>query len=405
VRALEEAPFVDVFSPEFTDEPAAVVDDVRARSGVVRTPIGAMAIRRDLVQSLLSDRRLRSAVPDIVRMQGVIDGPIHDLVGDSLLANEGAEHARIRRLVNRSFTPRAIDPHRPAMRGILEALLAPLAGHGRVELMAEVADHYPIQVMCALLGIPDEDHDQFARWNKAITWVLSFELANHLDEARWGVEQMDAYVAGLVAQRRRDPRDDLVTALVQAEEAGDRLSDGELRALIGGLLFAGFDTTRNQLGLAMAMFAERPDQWATLVERPDLVDRAVDEVMRVSGAVGAAPRFTLEDIEVDGYRLPAGTLVVLSLAAANHDPAAFADPGDVDITAARDPHHTFGGGPHYCLGANLARAEMQEALRQLTALMPTFCLDGEPTWRSPMGIFGPETLPLRFPARPAHPPT
>ena len=397
MTALDQAPFVDIFSPELNDQPATFVDDLRARSGVVRTPIGALVIRRDLVQALLSDRRLRSAVPDIVRMQGVTDGPIHELISDSLLAKEGTEHARIRTLVNRSFTPRAIDPHRPAMRGILEALLAPLAGRGRVELMDEVADHYPIQVMCALLGVPDEDHDQFARWNKAITWVLSFELTSHLDEARGGVEQMDAYVAGLIAQRRREPRDDLVTSLVQAEEAGDRLSDGELRALIGGLLFAGFDTTRNQLGLAMALFADRPDQWAALVERPDLVTRAVDEVMRVSGAVGAAPRVTLEDVDVDGYLLPTGTLVVLSLSSANHDPAAFAAAGDFDITAVRDPHHTFGGGPHYCLGANLARAEMQEALLQLTALMPTFALDGTPTWRSPMGIFGPETLPLRFP--------
>lgn len=400
MRALEEAPFVDVFSPEFNDEPAPVVDELRARSGVVRTPVGAMVIRRDLVGSLLSDRRLRSAVPDIVRLQGVTGGPISDLVGDSLLAKEGPGHARIRTLVNRSFTPRAIDPHRPVMRGILEGLLAPLAERDSVELMAEVADHYPIQVMCALLGVPDEDHDQFARWNKAITWVLSFELATHLDEARWGVEQMDAYVAGLIAQRRSEPRPDLVTALVQAEEAGDHLSDGELRALIGGLLFAGFDTTRNQLGLAMALFAERPDQWAALVERPDLVTRAVDEVTRFSGAVGAAPRFTLEEIEIDGYRLPTGTLVILSLTAANHDPTAFALPGELDITVPRDPHHSFGGGPHYCLGANLARAELQEALLQLTALMPTFALDGDPVWRSPVGIFGPESLPLRYsPAR------
>jgi hypothetical protein len=398
VRALDEAPFVDVFSPDFNADPALVVDELRDRSGVVRTPIGAMVIRRDLVQGLLSDRRLRSAVPDIVRMQGVVDGPIHELVGDSLLAKEGAVHARIRKLVNRSLTPKAVDRHRPAMRRILGALLAPVVEEGRVELVGEVADHYPIRVMCELLGVPDEDHDRFAAWNKAITWVLSFELGMHLDEARWGVDQMDAYVDGLIAQRRESPQDDLVTSLVEAEEAGDRLSDGELRALLGGLLFAGFDTTRNQLGLAMALFAEHPDQWAALVERPELVVGAVDEVMRVSSAVGVAPRFTLEDVEVGGYLIPTGTLLALSLTAANYDPAAFTEPRAVDVAATRAPHHSFGGGPHYCLGANLARAEMQEALLQLAAVMPTFALDGEPTWRSPLGIYGPETLPLRFPA-------
>ena len=180
MRALDEAPFVDVFSPDFEGAAVAVVDEMRPRSGVVRTPLGAMVIRRDLVGELLSDRRLRSAIPDIVRMQGVTDGPIHDLIGESLLAKEGTEHGRLRKLVNRSFTPRAVDPHRPVMRRILGGLLAPLADRGRVELMAEVADHYPIQVMCALLGVPEEDHDRFTAWNKAITWVLSFELGTHL---------------------------------------------------------------------------------------------------------------------------------------------------------------------------------------------------------------------------------
>ena len=398
MRALEEAPFLDVFSPEFTADPAPVVDEMRASTSLVRTPIGVLVIRRDVVQALLADRRLRSAVPDIVRMQGVTDGLIFDLVGDSLLAQEGTEHARLRTLVNRAFTPRAVDPHRPVMREILRDLLAPLPERGRCELMAEVADHYPIQVMCALLGVPGEDHEDFARWNKAITWVLSFELGSHLEEVQWGVGQMDAYVARLIAERRREPRDDMVTTLVQAEEAGDRLSDGELRALISGLLFAGFDTTRNQLGLAMSLFAERPDQWALLVERPELVSQVVEEVMRVSSAVGIAPRLTVEDVEVADFIVPAGTMISLSLAGANYDPTAFVDPRDFDVTADRAPHHAFGGGPHYCLGANLARAEMQEALLQLTALMPTFALDGEPTWRTPMGIFGPETLPIRFPA-------
>jgi cytochrome P450 len=127
------------------------------------------------------------------------------------------------------------------------------------------------------------------------------------------------------------------------------------------------------------------------------VARAVDEVMRITSAVGVAPRLAVDDVEIDGYLVPAGTMVALSLTAANYDPGAFTDPHKLDITSIRAPHHSFGGGPHYCLGANLARAEMQEALLQLTVLMPIFTLDGAPTWRSPMGIFGPETLPLRFP--------
>ena len=396
MKALEDAPFVDVFSEGFRADPGAILDPLRSETGLVRTPVGTSVIRRDLVQSLFSDRRLRSAVADLVRMQGVTEGVIHDLVTNSLLATEGPQHARIRRMVNRAFTPRAVDPHRQVIADTLRTLLDPFADRGSCEFMAEVADHYPIQVMCALLGVPDADHEDFATWNKAMTWVLSFDLTSHLEEAAWGAEQMNAYVGRLIDERRRQPRDDMVTALAQVEDGGDRLSDLELRSLIAGLLFAGFDTTRNQLGLAMALFADHPDQWALLVERPELAPSAVEEVMRVSGAVTVAPRIAAEDVAIDGYLVPAGTMVALATGAANFDPAAYLAAREVDITASREPHLTFGGGPHYCLGANLARAEMQEALTLLAERMPTFALDGEPTWRSPFGIFGPETLPLRF---------
>lgn len=401
MSALEDAPFVDVFSDEFRADPGAILDPLRSGTGVIRTPVGASVIRRDLVQSLFSDRRLRNSVADIVHMQGVTDGVIHDLVTNSLLATDGPQHARIRRMVNRAFTPRAVDPHRQVIRDILGALLDPLAGRGSCEFMAEVADHYPIQVMCALLGVPDDDHEDFATWNKAMTWVLSFELTTHLEEAAWGAQQLDAYVGRLIDERRENPRDDMVTALAQVEDGGDCLTDLELRSLIAGLLFAGFDTTRNQLGLAMALFADHPDQWALLVERPELAPSAVEEVMRFGGAVTVAPRVTVEDVVIDGCLVPAGTMVALATGAANFDPAVYLAAYELDITAIREPHLTFGGGPHYCLGANLARAEMQEALTLLAERMPTFALDGEPTWRSPFGIFGPETLPLRFAAEPA----
>jgi cytochrome P450 len=399
VKSLDDAPFVDIFSAAPTgarDDLVDVIDDLRRTTGVVRTPVGAMVIRRDLVQGLLADRRLGTAMLQIAAIQGVTEGIVHDLLRNSLLVVEGDDHGRIRRLVNRAFTPRAVDRHRPVMREIVGSLLDPVAGRGRCEFMSEVADHYPIRVMCHLLGVPDEDLGEFTAWARAVTWVLSFALSAHREEAEWGAAQLDAYVGRLVESRRRQPGDDMVTELVQAEEAGDRLSDWELRALIGGLLFAGFDTTRNQLGLALALFCDHPDQWALLGSDPSLAARAVDEVMRFAGAVRAVPRVVVEPLAVDGYELQVGTIVALSTGAANRDPAAFADPGTFDITVAREPPLTFGGGPHYCLGANLARAEMQEALAAMAARMPSIALDGEPTWREPMGIFGPETLPLRF---------
>jgi cytochrome P450 len=183
---------------------------------------------------------------------------------------------------------------------------------------------------------------------------------------------------------------------VQAEEAGDRLSDEELQSLIASLLFAGYDTTRNQLGLAMWLFAQYPDQWDLLAKRPELATRAVEEIMRFRGAVAVAPRVVAEDFELNGYHFTAGTMLSLSTGAANHDPVVYHDPYRFDISVEREPQLTFGGGPHYCLGASLARAEMQEALPMFADRLPGLALDGEPTWRPPFGIYGPETLPVTF---------
>jgi hypothetical protein len=396
MKSIEDAPFLDMFSAEFQADPTTAIDGLRAQSWLVRTPIGGLAIGRAQVQGLLADRRLRSSVPDIVRMQGVTDGVLFDRLSTSVLALEGEDHIRLRKLVSRAFTPRAVDVHRADMRETLDRLVAPIRGVGRCDFMAAVAEHYPIEVMCHLLGVPDADHEDFARWNRAITWALSFQLAEHRADVEWGLAHMEDYVSGLMTERRLHPREDLVTALVQAEEADDRLSDQEVRSMISALLFAGYDTTRNQLGLAVWLFAEHPDQWELLAADPQLAPRAVEEVMRFRGAVAVAPRMVAEDLELDGYRLSAGTMLALSTAAANHDPAAYDAPLTFDITAEREAHFTFGGGPHYCLGASLARAEMQEALPIVAASMPGLALDGEPTWRPPFGIFGPETLPIRF---------
>jgi len=396
VKTIEDAPYLDIFSEEFQADPPTMVEALRQQSWLVRTPIGGLAIGRNQVQALLADRRLRSSVPDIVRMQGVTDGPLYDALTTSVLALEGEAHVRVRKLVSRAFTPRAVDVHREDMRATLDKLVAPLTKIGRCDFMEAVAEHYPIEVMCHVLGVPDEDHEEFARWNRAITWALSFQLGEHLDDVQWGMEQMFEYAAGLMADRRRAPQDDLVTALVHAREADDRLSDDEVLMMIAALLFAGYDTTRNQLGLAMWMFTEFPEQWKLLAADPSLAPRAVEEVMRYRGAVAVAPRIVAEDLVFDGYSLPAGTLLSLSTSAANHDPDVYIEPMTFDITVERETHYTFGGGPHYCLGASLARAEMQEALPILAAAMPELALDGEPTWRPPLGIFGPETLPIRF---------
>ncbi len=398
MRTLDEAPFVDLFSPEFQADPRSVIGPLREHTWVVRTPIGGMVIARDKVATLLADRRLRSSITDIVRMQGVT-GELADRMTGSILALEGEEHRRIRSLSNRAFTPRAVDRHRDDMRSTVSGLLDPIVDDGKCDFVDAIAEHYPITVMCHVLGVPDEDHEDFARWNKSVTWALSFSLAEHIDEVTEAFGHLDRYTRALIADRRANPRDDMVTAMIEAREADDQLTDDEVAGMIAALLFAGYDTTRNQLGLAMWLFTQHPDQWALLCGDPSLASSAVEEVMRVQGAVGAVPRFTTEGIEIDGWSIPAGTLLTLGTSAANHDPAAYDEPERFDITRNGQPHFTFGGGPHYCLGASLARAEMQEALPLLAAAMPDLALDGEPVWRPPMGIFGPDFLPLRWSVR------
>ena len=398
MRTLEEAPFLDPFAEEFQADPFGNIDRARAQSWLVRTPLGLLVVAREQVHKLLSDPRLQSALMQIVRLQGVNEGRLYDLVSSALLSMDGADHARIRGLVSRTFTPRAVEPYRPSMRALAEDLVERFVGAGECEFMADFADHYPIEVMCQLLGVPPEDHLRFARWGDDLTHVVSLDLSVHLDEVNEAVTGLNDYLDALIAERQAAPRQDLVSQLIAAGDDRDRLNPLELRALLGGLLFAGYDTTRNQLALAMAMFCEHPEQWRQLGDRPELVPVAVEEVMRVAGVISATPRVAVEDVELDGWRIPAWTLVLLSLSAANHDPAAFENPHGFDITADREHQLTFGGGPHFCLGANLARAEMQEALPVLARRLGPIALAGEPQWRPTIttGIFGPTRLPLRF---------
>jgi cytochrome P450 len=377
-------------------EAEKLLTDLRAVSSVVRNPLGATIIRREAVHKLLSDPRLVSSIPHLLRLQGVSEGRLADMMSSSVIAVDGDDHTRLRRLVSRAFTPRAASLHRPAMRALVAELTDGFAGRGRCEFVSEFADHYPVQVICEVLGVPRDDHELFARWGDALTFALSLQLSSHRDEVEQASQALSDYVERLVAARKVRPREDLVSNLVQASEDGDRLSPMELFSMIGGLLFAGYDTTRNQLGQAMVIFAQHPEQWALLGAHPELASGAVDEVMRLVGAVSGVPRVTLEDVEVDDWLIPASTLVFLLVASANRDEAFFDDPGGFDITRQGETHLTFGAGPHYCLGANLARAEMEEALTVLPRRLRDLRFESDPVWRVGTGILGPSELALAF---------
>lgn len=399
MRTLDDAPYLDFFTPEFEADPASVMRGIRAQSCLARTPIGALVVQHAMVESLLGDPRLDSSLLPIVRMQGLHEGPVFDLLSRALLSVDGEDHTRLRKLVSRAFTPRSVEHLRESMRALTHSLVDGFASRGQCEFMADFADHYPIQMICELLGVPREDYAQFGRWANGLTWVLSFELGARMAEITEAAAGLGEYMERFIEDRRRNPQDDLVTRLIEAEDDGDHLTPLELRAMIGALLFAGYDTTRNQLGIAMTLFTKHPEQWRILGDDPSRAPAAVEEVLRFMGTVTVAPRITREEITVDDYVIPAGTLLTLSTGAANHDPAAHDEPERFDITVDRpQPPLTFGGGPHYCLGANLARAEMQEALIILAQRLRDLRADGEPGWRPRSGIFGPTNVPLRFTA-------
>jgi cytochrome P450 len=255
--------------------------------------------------------------------------------------------------------------------------------------------------MCALIGAPREDWQHFAQWTDEIFKAFNFQPDATFDEAEimrsWS--ELDAYVDDMVAARRDALTDDLLSELIRAESDGDRLNLGELRMLVAGFLMAGTDTTRNQLAASVQVLCEHPDQWAKLGEQPELAMQAVEESMRHSPAVCIAPRTATEDAEIGGYMFQAGTFVIVNTFAANRDPAIYADADRFDITRSDVPAIlTFGGGAHYCLGANLARRELAEALIILTRRLRAPQRIAPAPWKSLLGMTGPTTLPIEFDA-------
>ncbi len=283
------------------------------------------------------------------------------------------------------------------MREVIERLVAPIAERGRGDLVGEVCEPYPIPIICELLGAPSADWQQFSRWASDVLRIFDTNLLDQIPLIVAAQDELEAYTLELIAERRSRPADDLLTALIAAEAGGDRLSSEELVMMVEAVIVGGTDTTRNQLGCAVAILVEHPEQWALLAERPELAGPAVEETMRLMGAVRGTGRIAAEDIEYRDVSFPAGTFISPAMAIANRDPTVWADPDRFDITRAPSgqPQLTFGSGIHYCLGASLARAELQEALPILARKLPDLRLDGPISWKpATVGIWGPDHLPI-----------
>jgi len=377
----------------------ATMRELRAQGWLASTPLGYVVLEREAAAHFLRSRSAEFPGMKIAEIFGIEDGPLYEEMRRNILHINGADHARLRGLVNPSFTPRAAERWRPAMRRFMDELLdAALAAGGAVDFVSAVAKPYPSLVIAAVLGAPLADAPRLHEWSN---WVQrQFDAPTLMAERprieRHVVELYD-YLDTLLDARRGDPGDDLISQLLAARaQDGDRLSDVELVNLVLDVLIGGIDTTQSQMAHALRLLVEHPDQWALLREDPaGRAAAAVEEALRYEPITPFTARILVEGVEYRDVSFPQDTVLLICAHTANRDV-----PGGeaFDIAAQREEGRplTFGAGIHYCLGANLARAELGEGLRLIAERVEAIALDGEPAYEGVQGVYGLKSLPLRL---------
>jgi cytochrome P450 len=380
---------------------------VRGEGWLAQAPFGYMVLDREAGEHFL---RTRSAIfpgMKIAEIFGVTEGPLYEQMRRNILHVNGPDHSRLRSLVNPSLSPRAVERYRPRMRGFLEGLLEDAVGSGRdgevvrCDFVDAFAKPYPSQVIASVMGAPLTDAPRLHHWSN---WIQKqFDAGSMASEKQLieqAVEEFYEYAEALLVERRANPDDDLMSMLIAAEEEGDRLSDVECINLVFNILAGGVDTTQSQMAHAIRLLAQHPDQWQALVADPGLAEAAVEEALRYEPITPFTARILTEEIVYRDVTFPQDTIVMVSAFTGNRDLEEGEDGEAFDITASRGRARplTFGAGVHYCLGANLARLEMQEGLVFLAEHLRNLELDGDPVFGTVSGIYGLEELPISFSA-------
>ena len=383
--------------PEVIDDPYPLYRRLRTQDPVHQTPVGMWVLTRyDDVALFLRDPRFgRRGFAEIISARFG-----HTGFTNTMLLQDPPDHTRLRTLVSRAFTPRAIEGLRGQIQGIVDGLLDAMLDRGEADLIADFAYPLPVSVINEMLGVPAEDRMRFRQW--------SFDIARSLDAivlpdpdviARGNAAgaAIGSYFEGLIAERRRTPRADLLSAMIAVEEAGDRLSTEELLAT-GLLLFlAGHETTTNLVGNGMLALLRHPGEFRRLRQDPALVESGVEELLRYDSPVQRVSRLAYEDVIVGDRTIRAGSLVLGLLGAANRDPDQFPEPDRLDLGRRDNRHLAFGWGVHFCLGAPLARLEGQLAFATLLRRLPRLALATERVeWRQTATLRGLAALPVRF---------
>lgn len=397
-------PTYDLFSPAFKRDPFPTFAHMRQHAPIYRhvAPNG-IAIwyitRYEDVAAVLKDERfvknIFNALPASHWPHAPHANNLLQLINRNMLFADPPDHTRLRALVSQAFTPRRVEQMAPRVQAIADALLDNVAAQRQMELIEAYAFPLPLRVITELLGIPAADHEQMRFWSQAIIAAGSHGISYSQRKQR--IKALVDYLSALFAARRAQPQDDLISALVQAEQAGDRLTDTELSSMVVLLLVTGHETTVNLIGNGAYTLLTHPDQRALLQANPAILDAAMDELLRFDGPVETSTtRWAREDVLLQGHRIQRGDVVRVVLASANRDPAHFDQPDMCDLQRADNRHLAFGLGIHYCLGAPLARLEGQIALQTLLQRFPDIRLPSPAnlTWRSGVLFRGLKQLPL-----------
>jgi cytochrome P450 len=387
--------------PEFLADPYPTYHRLRDEDPVHHSPLDFWVLTRyeDVVAVLRDPRFIKEPLVSVVAARFGVTVPPG--VGLSMLDRDPPDHTRLRSLVSKAFTPRVVEGLRPRIQKIVDDLITRAAAVGRMDLIEEFAYPIPVNVICEMLGVPIGDHERFKGWSLDIARGLDSvwlppesEIPKRSGAARHAIGD---YMRGLIAERRASPRGDLLSALIAAEEAGDKLSEDELIATCILLLIAGHETTVNLIGNGTLALLRHPGELRRLRETPGLITSAVEELLRYDGPVQRTARITSTEVTIGGRTIGKGEMVMPFVGAADRDPSQFTGPDRLDLGRTDNRHIAFGWGIHFCLGAPLARVEGQIAIDSLVRRLPRLTLvDDEPEYRQSLTLRGLKALPVTF---------
>ena len=391
-------------SPEFLKDPYPFYHLLRAQKPIHWFPLGFwVASRHADINLVLKDKRFGKRY--VQRMTGrygpeIMDNPLYAMMSRWMLTQDPPDHTRLRGLVVKAFTARRVEEMRPRIQQLVDALIDAVADKGEMDLIQDFAHPLPTNVICDMLGIPEQDRPQFTESSRISARMIDPTPMSEAEMAtsKETTDALVAYFEKLFELRRREPGDDLTTLLVQVEDAGERLSEDELIANIILLFGAGHETTVNLIGNGLLALHRNPDQPARLKADPSLIPNAVEELLRFDSSVQMTTRTALVDLELGGTKIKEGEAVLCLLGAANRDPEIYEDPDRLDVGRPDIQPSSFGGGIHYCLGAQLARIEAEIALATLFRRLPDLEVHGldAPQWRPTFTLRGLTTLPATW---------